>query len=124
MKSQTKKLLLDVVEAGRSIQARCEGHSFAEYEADRWFRRTVEREFEIVAEALNRLDHVDPAVAAAISELSGIVAFRNRIIHGYDRLCPETPVASGHPSIRPLKRWGLLRVSGEIFREYSPNRSS
>jgi uncharacterized protein with HEPN domain len=90
MKSQTKKLLLDVVEAGRSIQARCEGHSFAEYEADRWFRRTVEREFEIVAEALNRLDHVDPAVAAAISELSRIVAFRNRIIHGYDTVDDAT----------------------------------
>ena len=84
MHVQTKKLLLDVVEASRSIAARCRGHSFKEYEADRWFRRTVEREFEIVGEALNRLGRSDPTTAAAITELPRIVGFRNRIIHAYD----------------------------------------
>jgi uncharacterized protein with HEPN domain len=53
MKDHSKKLLLDVVEAGRSIVARCAGRTFVEYEADRWFRRVVEREFEIIGEALN-----------------------------------------------------------------------
>jgi uncharacterized protein with HEPN domain len=84
MNVQTKKLLLDVVAAGRSIEARCSGHSFKEYETDRWFRRTVEREFEIIGEALSRLGRCDPATAAAISELPRIVGFRNRIIHAYD----------------------------------------
>lgn len=86
MKAPTKKLLLDVVEAGRSILARCGGHTFGEYEADRWFRRTVEREFEIVGEALSRLSRSDPTTATAISELPRIVAFRNRIIHAYDAI--------------------------------------
>jgi len=90
MNAQTKKLLLDVVEAGRSILARCDGHTFAEYEADRWFRRTVEREFEIIGEALSRLGRSDATVAAAISELPRIVAFRNRIIHGYDAVDDAT----------------------------------
>ena len=58
--------------------------SFADYEADRQFRRAVEREFEIVGEALNRLDHDDPETAERIPELRRIVGFRNRIIHGYD----------------------------------------
>ena len=84
MESQAKKLLLDALEAGRSIQKRCAGRTVAEYEGDRWFRRTVEREFEIIAEALNRLSQFDPGVAAGISELPRIVSFRNRIIHGYD----------------------------------------
>jgi uncharacterized protein with HEPN domain len=84
MKDHTKKLLLDVVEAGRSIVARCAGQTFVEYEAERWFRRTVEREFEIIGEALNRLEQSDPTTAAAISELPRIVGFRNRIIHAYD----------------------------------------
>lgn len=90
MERQTKKLLLDAIEAGRSIQARCIGRSFAEYEGDRWFRRTVEREFEIIGEALNRLGQVDPDAAASISELPRIVGFRNRIIHGYDTVDDAT----------------------------------
>jgi uncharacterized protein with HEPN domain len=44
----------------------------------------VEREFEIIGEALGRLAHLDTDTASRISELSRIVGFRNRIIHGYD----------------------------------------
>ena len=53
MRAEAKKLLLDVQEAGQSIRARCAGHIFDEYAADRWFRRAVEREFEIIVEALH-----------------------------------------------------------------------
>ncbi len=84
MKAEEKKLPLDVSEACRSIQERCVGHTLEEYTADRWFRRTVEREFEIIGEALNRLDQLGPAVAARITSLQRIVDFRNRIVHGYD----------------------------------------
>jgi uncharacterized protein with HEPN domain len=80
----TKKLLLDVREAGESILQHTRGKSLAEYSADRFFRRAVEREFEIIGEALNRLQQLDPAIAERISELRRIVDFRNRIIHGYD----------------------------------------
>jgi uncharacterized protein with HEPN domain len=44
----------------------------------------VEREFEIIGEALSRLDRLGPATASRISSLRRIVDFRNRIIHGYD----------------------------------------
>ena len=80
----TKKLLLDVREAGESILQHTAGRTLAGYTADRFFRRAVEREFEIIGEALNRLDRVDAATAACISEFRRIVDFRNRIIHGYD----------------------------------------
>ena len=84
MRAEEKKLLLDVSEACVSIEQRCAGHTFEEYTADRWFRRAVEREFEIIGEALNRLDRLAPAVAARVTSLRHIVDFRNRIIHGYD----------------------------------------
>ena len=84
MTAGTKKLLLDVREAGESILQHTNGHTLAEYSADRFFRRAVEREFEIIGEALNRLDRLDPPTAARITELRRIVDFRNRIIHGYD----------------------------------------
>ena len=80
----TKKLLLDVREAGESILQHTAEKSFAEYSVDRFFRRAVEREFEIIGEALNRIDRIDPPTAVRISELRRIVDFRNRIIHGYD----------------------------------------
>ena len=82
----TKKLLLYVREAGESILQHTAGRSFAQYSGDRFFRRAVEREFEIIGEALNRIDRLDSEIAARISELRQIVDFRNRIIPGYDTI--------------------------------------
>ena len=84
MTAGTKKLLLDVREAGDSILQHTQGRTLAEYSADRFFRRAVEREFEIIGEALNRLDRLDANMATRITELRRIVDFRNRITHGYD----------------------------------------
>ena len=80
----TKKLLLDVRDAGESILQHTSKKTLSEYSADRFFRRAVEREFEIIGEALGRLEQRDPPTAARISELRRIIDFRNRIIHGYD----------------------------------------
>lgn len=90
MNSQTPQLLADARDAARSILARCEGHTYEEYEEDRWFRRIVEREFEIIGESLNRLARLDPETSGAISQLRRIVNFRNRIIHGYDAIDDAT----------------------------------
>jgi uncharacterized protein with HEPN domain len=89
MTAEAKKLLLDALEAGQSIQQRCAGHTLEQYHTDRWFRRTIEREFEIVGEALNRLDRLDPVLAGGITAIRKIVDFRNRIIHGYDAVDDE-----------------------------------
>lgn len=80
----TKKLLLDVREPGESILQNTSGKTLSEYSADRFFRRAVEREFEIIGEALRRIEQRDPPAAARISELRRIIDFRNRVIHGYD----------------------------------------
>ncbi|HXM69605.1 MAG TPA: HepT-like ribonuclease domain-containing protein [Thermoanaerobaculia bacterium] len=86
MENRAKKLLFDALTSGRSIRQWCGGRSFADYEQDRQFRRAVEREFEIIGEALGRLLQADPVVAARIDELHRIISFRNRIIHGYDAI--------------------------------------
>jgi uncharacterized protein with HEPN domain len=80
----TKKLLLDVRDAGESFLKHTSGKTFSDYSADRFFRRGVEREFEIIGEALRRIEQRDTSTAARISELRWIIDFRNRIIHGYD----------------------------------------
>jgi uncharacterized protein with HEPN domain len=45
-------------------------------------RRAVERELEIIGEAINRVLKIEPAIA--ITNARYIVYTRNRIIHGYD----------------------------------------
>ena len=46
-------------------------------------RAAVEREFEIIGEAMTQLARVDKAVATRISEYQRIIAFRNVLIHEY-----------------------------------------
>jgi uncharacterized protein with HEPN domain len=59
------------------------GKSFEEYQADAMLRSAVERQFEIIGEALNQLSRVDADLAAGIPDLRRVVAFRNILIHGY-----------------------------------------
>ncbi|MGH8930183.1 MAG: HepT-like ribonuclease domain-containing protein [Egibacteraceae bacterium] len=54
-------------------------------------RSGVERQLEIVGEALNQLAKVDAELAGRVPELGDIVGFRNILAHGYavvdDALC-------------------------------------
>jgi uncharacterized protein with HEPN domain len=75
--------LWDAREAAKAIGAFSSGRTLPEYEADSMLRSAVERQFEIVGEALNQLAKAAPDVAAQIADLPRIVAFRNILIHGY-----------------------------------------
>lgn len=46
-------------------------------------RAAVERQFEIIGEALSKLARLDADVAARVSEHRRVIAFRNILIHGY-----------------------------------------
>ena len=60
------------------------GLSLAAYGRDRGLRQAVERSFEIVGEALLRLERTDPATASRITDYRQVIDFRNRLVHGYD----------------------------------------
>ncbi len=50
-------------------------------------RRAIEREFEIIGEAMNRINKLDADVG--ISSKRQIIDMRNRVIHGYDKIDDE-----------------------------------
>ncbi|WP_235876823.1 HepT-like ribonuclease domain-containing protein [Saccharopolyspora terrae] len=59
------------------------GEDFASYQAQAMVRSAVERQFEIIGEALNQLSKADRELAEKTPDLPRIVAFRNILIHGY-----------------------------------------
>ena len=61
--------------------------TFEHYQSDLRTRRAVERNIEIIGEALSRLLKFDESLA--ISNSRKIVDTRNRIIHGYDSVSDE-----------------------------------
>jgi uncharacterized protein with HEPN domain len=71
--------LWDVREAAAAIAEFTAGMDAAAYAENRLVRSAVERQFEIIGEALNRLSRDAPALAARIPDLAAIVAFRNTL---------------------------------------------
>jgi uncharacterized protein with HEPN domain len=59
------------------------GRDFDDYLADDMVRSAVERQFEIIGEALNRLSQEAPELASRIEVRRRAIAMRDILIHGY-----------------------------------------
>jgi len=68
MAHRPKILLADIIAAGDAIRAFLDGRSRDDYDSDLMLRSAVERQFEILGEALRRLAVLDQAMAERISE--------------------------------------------------------
>jgi uncharacterized protein with HEPN domain len=76
--------LWDAREAAHAIGEFSSGRTPQEYETHRMLRSAVERQFEIMGEALNQLSKAAPDLAGQIPDLPRIVAFRNVLIQRPD----------------------------------------
>lgn len=83
MRVEAKKYLYDIQQAAERITSFTAGKTLADYEGDALPRSAVERQFEIIGEALARLARLHETSAARITDYRRIIAFRNILIHGY-----------------------------------------
>ncbi len=83
MQRDPRAWLWDVHNGAELILTFTQDKSLENYLSDAMLRSAVERQFEIIGEALNQLSRNAPDIAAEIPDLARIVAFRNILIHGY-----------------------------------------
>lgn len=89
MRHDPRKLLYDIVTACEAIREFTRDRSAEQYEADRMLRSACERQFEIIGEAMTRLRATHASLFASVENGEAIVAFRHRLIHGYDTVDAE-----------------------------------
>lgn len=83
------KYLLDIKQAIEEIETATNERSqqFDVFTKDYVFRKFVERNIEIIGEAMNRVLKIKPDIN--ITSARKIVDTRNYVIHSYDSLIPE-----------------------------------
>jgi len=85
MKREIKKCLFDINTSIDSINDYLGGErNFFEYQKNKLLRRGIEREIEIISEAMSRILKIDPDFK--IENARQIIDTRNWVIHGYDKV--------------------------------------
>ena len=86
MNDDTLAPLHDIRQAGAAVYQFIKGKRQEDYLADDLLRSAVERKFEIMGEALNRIRKTDLEILSHICNTRDIVSFRNILVHGYDAI--------------------------------------
>jgi uncharacterized protein with HEPN domain len=76
--------LRQIADACSFVLSVTEGKTLEDYSGERLLRQGVERNLQIIGEAVGRLRRDDPETAERLSEHERIVGFRNVLVHGYD----------------------------------------
>ena len=85
MKREIKKYLFDIKTSIDSINNFLgEKRDFFEYQENKLLRRGIEREIEIIGEAMSRILKLNQSIK--IKNARQIVDARNWVIHGYDKV--------------------------------------
>ena len=88
MDEYSKKYLMDVLTACEEVESFFGGKKiFANFQTDILRQRAVERNVEIMGEAINQLLKHDPTIV--LPNAKAIIGTRNRVIHAYDNVTPE-----------------------------------
>lgn len=80
---ESRKYLFDIAQAGTLIGQFLADRTLTHYQNDPYLRSAIERQLEIIGEAVSQLSKRDPSLAAKIPEHRRLIAFRNVLVHGY-----------------------------------------
>lgn len=97
--------LWDAAEAARLVHEFGRGTTEVDFNADLLLRSAIERQLEVLGEALNRLRRDDADTAARVPDLDKIVGMRNIIAHEYGRIDYEIvwhAASTGIPALIPV----------------------
>lgn len=107
LRPESKKLPWDAARAADLVTTFVAQRTYDEYATDIVLRSAVERQLEIVGEALVQLRRADPDTAATLPDLSRVVGMRNILIHAYaavdDRVVWDS-IARDLPTLRSALR--------------------
>lgn len=115
MQREPKAYLWDARQALEAITAFTRGRTREEFQQDLMLRSAVERQFEIVCEALGQLARRNQVLADQIPDLPRIVAFRNILVHGYAIVDSERVWQVIHQSLP-----GLREAVDRLLKEAPP----
>ena len=86
MRHDPAKLYEDILRAVEEMETFSHGKTFHDFQRDRGLQLIVERELEIIGEALARLRRDHPNLGNRIGDMDKIIGLRNVLAHGYDVL--------------------------------------
>lgn len=102
MDKRIKSYLLDILNSINEIEIDLpDQKDFNLFISNRTAKRAIERNLEIIGEAMSRILRIDASIE--ISSARKIVDFRNRIIHGYDSVSDEILWTIATRELEPLK---------------------
>lgn len=89
MPRKREKFLFDMMDSCRFLIDVTSSESVDRFKSDRVFRSAVERELQIIGEAMMQLKALDPDCASQFHEHDRIIGFRHVLVHGYDAIDPD-----------------------------------
>jgi len=98
MDDEVAKWLYDALQASKQIRKFVGDKSAEDYTSDALLSSAVERQFEIVGEALKRIRDRDEEFIEGIDGWRGAISFRNILAHGYDDIDNEVV-------------WGIMKMT-------------
>ena len=102
--SDPRFLLLDIDKATERIEGYMKGVGLDDYVASAGIQDKVERNFITIGEAVGVLKKTAPELADRIPDARGWIDFRNRLVHGYNKVNPNIVWGAAADELPILRR--------------------
>jgi len=94
--------LADALAAGAAVERFLCGKTLSDYASDELLSSGVERQFEILGEALSRAIKADASLEDSLPEAARVIGFRNVLAHGYDAVSDTLVWSIAHDRLPEL----------------------